>query len=67
MIPKFKKGRLYLYNPKLGSEYLMSIYNNLPVLACKDGNYSTWLCLLPDGTTERLSYKDLTDITLKKK
>ena len=64
MIPKFKKGRLYLYQP---TDYLKSKgFNNVPVLALRiNKNYPTWLCLFPNGSTGGCHPKNLKDITLK--
>ena len=65
---KFKKGKLYLYNSKLGSDYLSSNYNNLPVISLSiNKNYPTWVCLFPNGMRGGLFPEDLKDITLKKK
>lgn len=64
MIPKFKKGNLYLYNPK---NYLKKHYVNVPVLTlCINKNYSTWLCLFPDGKRGGLFPEDLKDVTIKR-
>ena len=60
MIPKFKKGNLYLYN-------LKKHYVDVPVLTlCINKNYCTWLCLFPDGKVGGLFPEDLKDITIKR-
>ena len=65
MIPKFKKGRLCLYNP---TDYLGKYYIDVPVVTlCINKNYPTWLCLFPDGSTGGCHPRHLKDITLKKK
>ena len=62
MISKFKKGRLCLYSLP---NYLGKYYINLPVLTlCINKNYTTWLCLFPDGTTGGCHPQHLKDITL---
>ena len=65
MPPKFKKGRLCLYNP---TDYLGKYYIDVPVVTlCINKNYPTWLCLFPDGSTGGCHPRHLKDITLKKK
>ena len=66
MISEFKKGSLYMYNPT--DYYLSKYYTDVPVLSLrKNKNYTTWLCLFPDGNTGGCHPQHLKDITLKKK
>ena len=68
MIPKFKKGNLYLYNPiPLYHNSHKRHYSNTPVLTlCINKNYSTWLCLFPNGKTGGCHPQHLKDITIKR-
>ena len=62
IVLKFKKGNLYLYNPKRD---VKKRYSNVPVLTLSiNKNYPTWLCLFPNGTVGGCYPEDLTDITL---
>ena len=63
MIPKFKKGSLYLYNP---TNFHGRHYINVPVLSlCLNKDYPTWLCLFPNGRTGGCHPQHLKDITVK--
>jgi len=66
IMTKFKKGRLYLYNPvTLYHSSHKRFYSNVPVIALRiNKNYQTWLCLFPDGITGGCHPHDLKDITL---
>ena len=67
MITKFKKGNLYLCN--LASENNKFI--KIPVIALRANkkfkHFSTWLCLLPNGSTGGFHPHTLEDITVKNK
>ena len=61
---KFKKGNLYLYNPR---NHLKRYYTDVPVITlCRNKNYPTWLCLFPNLMAGGVYPDDLTDVTLKK-
>ena len=68
IIPKFKKGNLYLYNPViLYDSTHKKFYSNVPVVAlCINKNYPTWLCFFPDGRSGGCHPHDLKDITIKR-
>lgn len=70
IIPKFKKGRLYLYSPvtrgwKTEDRIKKGKANVIVLSLCINKNYPTWLCLFPDGNTGGCYPQDLIDITLK--
>ena len=63
MTPEFKKGSLCLYNP---TNYLGKYYIDVPVIILRmNKNYTTWLCLFPDGITGGCHPQHLKDITRK--
>ena len=64
---KFKKGRLYLYNPVYAGNIKSKYYVDIPVLSLhKSKNYAEWLCFFPDGRIDECHPEHLTDISLKK-
>ena len=64
MTPKFKKGKLFLYQHSFHNMH----FNDIPVLTlCINKNYPTWLCLFPDGSTGGCHPSHLKDITVKDK
>ena len=61
MTPKFKKGSLCLYNP---TNYLGKYYTDVPVIILRmNKNYTTCLCLFPDGITGGCYFDQLKDVT----